>query len=144
MSKYPIKTDNNQMISRSTGIISAPHIRYRDDLLQRYLNLMKFLVLRATECTAILILIIMYSRGQPVLSAIALIGVCIDKQRLVMDSCLLLCRKSKYSILRWLEVVISSLKSMSLAKPLKLDTPSLLILWILACTVLQYHHELLT
>lgn len=123
MSKYPIKTDNNQMISRSTGIISAPHIRYRDDLLQRYLNLMKFLVLRATECTAILILIIMYSRGQPVLSAIALIGVCIDKPRLVMDSCLLLCRKSKYSILRWLEVVISSLKSMSLAKPLKLDTP---------------------
>ena len=56
--------------------------------------------LRATECTAILILIIMYTRGQPVLSVIALIGVCIDKQRLVMDSCLLMCRKSKYSILR--------------------------------------------
>ena len=35
--------------------------------------------LRATECTAILILIIMYTRGQPVLSVIALIGVCIDK-----------------------------------------------------------------
>ena len=80
-----------------------------DDLLQRCLNLMKILVLRVTECTAILILIIMYTRGQPVLSVIAVIGVCIDKKRLVMDSCLLLCRKSKYSTLRWLEVVISSL-----------------------------------